>query len=92
MSLPQLAFTIHSDKPIETQASSWKTLQSLNMQGNGYVKIIAIYYNPEDNEDAPRNTTSVVPVTNKVVRIPREINSFSHYIRPYLSTMVVDPS
>ena len=92
MSLPQLAFTINSDKPIETQASPWKPLHSLNMQGSGYVKIIAIYYKPEEEEDAPTDTTSVVPAYNRVIRIPRETNSFSHYLRPFLSTTVVDSS
>ena len=92
MSLPQLTFTIHLDKPVEAQASSWKSLRSLNMQGNGYVKIIATYYNPKTEEEAPRNTTLVVPAARRNLSVSREVNIFSNYVRLNLSEILVDRS
>ena len=92
MELPEINFIIQTNKEVTTAVSSWHSLQSQRIQGNGYVKIIPIYYNTEEAEEAPRTITPVVPATRQYIKVSREISSFSHYIRPYLSTMIVDPS
>ena len=89
MELPEVIVTLQTNKEVTTAVSSWHSLQSQGMQENGYIKIIAIYYDPEE---AHRNITQVVPATRKYIKVSREFNIFSNYIRPSLSTIIVDPS
>ena len=75
MELPEINFTIQADKEITTTVSSWISFSSLHMQGEGYIKVIAITY--------------VRPITSEiqeVISIPRTIPL---YMRQNLRRVIV---
>ena len=75
MELPEITFTIQANQEITTTVSSWVSFSSLHMQGEGYIKVIAITYIPPREEQ-------------EVVSIPRTIPL---NMRQSLRRVIVDP-
>ena len=78
MELPEINFTIQADKEITTAVSSWRSFSSLHMQGEGYIKVIAITYIPP--------ITREIQEIQEVISIPRTIPL---YMRQNLRRVIV---
>ena len=96
MELPEIGFSIQSNKEITTAVSSWRSFSSLQMPGEGYVKIITITYIPPitrgslEIQEVPRNESSQLLQANVgIFSIPRALTS---HIRQNLRQIIIDPA
>ena len=96
MELPEIGFTIQSNEEIAATVSSWRSFSSLQMPGEGYIKVITITYIPPvtrnsvEIEEVPPNHVSpqILPVSAGNLNISRTLTS---YIRQTLRLVIVDP-